>query len=189
MPSNELVFRDGERDGNAVAVIPNKFGGKISRVFLQGPNGEEIASNYTGVANDDRGHFRFPGSKGSFRGFNLMVEFDDGTTSVDVPITDGGAFRQDFGGFTLATGDGNFSAQGNNFSNGGANSQFGGQLVSSPNGTGNFAAVPEFAGEINFDQALQAGQEQGQLNINNFCLLYTSPSPRDQRGSRMPSSA
>ena len=24
---------------------------------------------------------------------------------------------------------------------------------------------------------------------HNFCLLYTSPSPRDQRGSRMPSSA
>ena len=26
-------------------------------------------------------------------------------------------------------------------------------------------------------------------NYNNICLLYTSPSPRDQRGSRMPSSA
>ena len=25
--------------------------------------------------------------------------------------------------------------------------------------------------------------------IPTFCLLYTSPSPRDQRGSRMPSSA
>ena len=25
--------------------------------------------------------------------------------------------------------------------------------------------------------------------FNNYCLLYTSPSPRDQRGSRMPSSA
>ena len=25
--------------------------------------------------------------------------------------------------------------------------------------------------------------------IKNVCLLYTSPSPRDQRGSRMPSSA
>ena len=25
--------------------------------------------------------------------------------------------------------------------------------------------------------------------IAGFCLLYTSPSPRDQRGSRMPSSA
>ena len=25
--------------------------------------------------------------------------------------------------------------------------------------------------------------------VNNGCLLYTSPSPRDQRGSRMPSSA
>ena len=27
------------------------------------------------------------------------------------------------------------------------------------------------------------------LYQNLFCLLYTSPSPRDQRGSRMPSSA
>ena len=27
------------------------------------------------------------------------------------------------------------------------------------------------------------------LNYNSHCLLYTSPSPRDQRGSRMPSSA
>ena len=29
----------------------------------------------------------------------------------------------------------------------------------------------------------------GGLIINGICLLYTSPSPRDQRGSRMPSSA
>ena len=29
----------------------------------------------------------------------------------------------------------------------------------------------------------------GQFNLFNACLLYTSPSPRDQRGSRMPSSA
>ena len=27
------------------------------------------------------------------------------------------------------------------------------------------------------------------IHSNEFCLLYTSPSPRDQRGSRMPSSA
>ena len=27
------------------------------------------------------------------------------------------------------------------------------------------------------------------LNENNFCLLYTSPSPRDRTRSRMPSSA
>ena len=27
------------------------------------------------------------------------------------------------------------------------------------------------------------------IGIGNVCLLYTSPSPRDQRGSRMPSSA
>ena len=29
----------------------------------------------------------------------------------------------------------------------------------------------------------------GTKNFHKFCLLYTSPSPRDQRGSRMPSSA
>ena len=28
-----------------------------------------------------------------------------------------------------------------------------------------------------------------QTHVYGFCLLYTSPSPRDQRGSRMPSSA
>ena len=27
------------------------------------------------------------------------------------------------------------------------------------------------------------------MTLANICLLYTSPSPRDQRGSRMPSSA
>ena len=27
------------------------------------------------------------------------------------------------------------------------------------------------------------------VHVNDICLLYTSPSPRDQRGSRMPSSA
>ena len=29
----------------------------------------------------------------------------------------------------------------------------------------------------------------GKLMADSSCLLYTSPSPRDQRGSRMPSSA
>ena len=31
--------------------------------------------------------------------------------------------------------------------------------------------------------------ERGEVTKGNICLLYTSPSPRDQRGSRMPSSA
>ena len=34
-----------------------------------------------------------------------------------------------------------------------------------------------------------APEIQSKLGANNACLLYTSPSPRDQRGSRMPSSA
>ena len=34
-----------------------------------------------------------------------------------------------------------------------------------------------------------ASLEPGQRAVSIGCLLYTSPSPRDQRGSRMPSSA
>ena len=33
------------------------------------------------------------------------------------------------------------------------------------------------------------GTQLDRLAFFNRCLLYTSPSPRDQRGSRMPSSA
>ena len=33
------------------------------------------------------------------------------------------------------------------------------------------------------------GKEFVEANVGGDCLLYTSPSPRDQRGSRMPSSA
>ena len=33
------------------------------------------------------------------------------------------------------------------------------------------------------------GKIDNNNNIDYSCLLYTSPSPRDQRGSRMPSSA
>ena len=41
-------------------------------------------------------------------------------------------------------------------------------------------------------QALNSGRAQGFLTIDGIkgdCLLYTSPSPRDKRQSRMPSSA
>ena len=34
-----------------------------------------------------------------------------------------------------------------------------------------------------------ADNRKGLISTVNNCLLYTSPSPRDQRGSRMPSSA
>ena len=36
---------------------------------------------------------------------------------------------------------------------------------------------------------LCSGEHLGALAMSEPCLLYTSPSPRDQRGSRMPSSA
>ena len=44
--------------------------------------------------------------------------------------------------------------------------------------------------DLDKEQLLQLQQLGVYLNYNGYgCLLYTSPSPRDQRGSRMPSSA
>ena len=39
---------------------------------------------------------------------------------------------------------------------------------------------------VAFDEAFVAG---GEVGVERRCLLYTSPSPRDSIGSRMPSSA
>ena len=40
-----------------------------------------------------------------------------------------------------------------------------------------------------FRQAAASEAKAAEVCYINYCLLYTSPSPRDQRGSRMPSSA
>ena len=45
---------------------------------------------------------------------------------------------------------------------------------------------------LSFDTVLRIANGElleASLILSQFCLLYTSPSPRDQRGSRMPSSA
>ena len=51
-------------------------------------------------------------------------------------------------------------------------------------------ATSVMTGELMRDFSV-GGSELGSLSAMYFyaCLLYTSPSPRDQRGSRMPSSA
>ena len=46
----------------------------------------------------------------------------------------------------------------------------------------------EFPGDV-FGMVLNLEQDSVGAVILGDCLLYTSPSPRDQRGSRMPSSA
>ena len=38
-------------------------------------------------------------------------------------------------------------------------------------------------------ELLSDPERRAEFDEHGFCLLYTSPSPRDQRGSRMPSSA
>ena len=43
--------------------------------------------------------------------------------------------------------------------------------------------------QLIINQPLELVDRKTQYDIIATCLLYTSPSPRDQRGSRMPSSA
>ena len=47
-----------------------------------------------------------------------------------------------------------------------------------------FKTLPE-----QYEQLEQYIQDQNKIDKPIFCLLYTSPSPRDKRQSRMPSSA
>ena len=65
-------------------------------------------------------------------------------------------------------------------------------------GTSGSIIIPEAATVYNLDgQTIMPGMIDMHVHITsdpvrtvrNSCLLYTSPSPRDQRGSRMPSSA
>ena len=56
------------------------------------------------------------------------------------------------------------------------------------------AAAARIYGERSFDNYAQIRSvaeniRDGLCKYLDGCLLYTSPSPRDQRGSRMPSSA
>ena len=51
---------------------------------------------------------------------------------------------------------------------------------------------PTFLAKTRLGLGVTTGQEevpQNFLGAQNFCLLYTSPSPRDRTRSRMPSSA
>ena len=49
--------------------------------------------------------------------------------------------------------------------------------------------VPSLIHTLNFHEDLKDLINEGKIKDFSICLLYTSPSPRDQRGSRMPSSA
>ena len=47
----------------------------------------------------------------------------------------------------------------------------------------------ELEGELIKKQVEEELEREKQKEMERSCLLYTSPSPRDQRGARMPSSA
>ena len=51
------------------------------------------------------------------------------------------------------------------------------------------AVIENEFGEENIDTDILVSDTNEQIIQMSNCLLYTSPSPRDQRGSRMPSSA
>ena len=58
----------------------------------------------------------------------------------------------------------------------------------------NYTPNSPLAARLSTPFAVSLGLQDGAVSLERFtedtlCLLYTSPSPRDQRGSRMPSSA
>ena len=61
------------------------------------------------------------------------------------------------------------------------------RLVLRPFETQDLSALVLYAGD--YDVAKATGQLPHPYTELEACLLYTSPSPRDQRGARMPSSA
>ena len=70
-------------------------------------------------------------------------------------------------------------------------------LLSGSAGCGKTTVAKALCSELGLDHILINGSEDGNIDtlrnkIRHYastCLLYTSPSPRDQRGSRMPSYA
>ena len=65
----------------------------------------------------------------------------------------------------------------------------GGAMTGALLGTGGMTGLGGLAGATGLGSQMgTAGGLSEQHNVGG-CLLYTSPSPRDQRGSRMPSSA
>ena len=61
------------------------------------------------------------------------------------------------------------------------------------NGGGTCISIPmnisTLAGAKSLAAAVMAQEPKVDILVNNACLLYTSPSPRDRQKSRMPSSA
>ena len=74
--------------------------------------------------------------------------------------------------------------------NGGDDIIDGGDNVDTAIYNGNFS---DYTITFNLDKVIikdnRTGLNDGNDTLSNICLLYTSPSPRDQRGTRMPSSA
>ena len=54
---------------------------------------------------------------------------------------------------------------------------------------GSMKAIGAKGNEENVDRVIKVLMYDNYYQPNNFCLLYTSPSPRDATLSRMPSSA
>ena len=99
-------------------------------------------------------------------------------------IGDAGVFQQDLAQYSA--GISKLSATGGTF---GVNNVIDYELNNSPSNRFNDDGERSFAYDLSVEAEFRQPLFQGAGTRFNRCLLYTSPSPRDQRGSRMPSSA
>ena len=121
-----------------------------------------------------------------------------GGTTYSITWDNGGMWISGSGGFNLkSTASGSSTSMGS-WSNLGTNVQQSGNELTHSSDTSrswgaDWTAPATGSGTVQFSLAVLFGNGNGQNSGDswgtNTCLLYTSPSPRDQRGSRMPSSA
>lgn len=173
--SNTFLFKPVAHGGKPLVVLtPNSFNNRIKGVSIVDPSGNVIEQGrFTGNEhNGARGHFRFNQFGNAYAGNNVQIDFDDGTGSYTVPISNGGQrFEGTFG-------------EGGSFNLGSSGGGGGGSFLTSAGG--NSAFLPSFVDysslptpNVNFDEALRTGQEVGEQNRENLLANLSDPIFRD----------
>ena len=186
--SNASIFG---RDGNDTLIGADADG--VSNLFVGGQGEDTLVGGNGSGRNTFRGGDGTDSYQASNIGANNSIQFLSGVTQGVIADLDANTVTNDgFGNTETFTGAINNLASGNGsdviFGNDEANDIFTNAGNDTLHGRGGNDSLNGGVGNNTFIGGQGADSLRGGTG-NNICLLYTSPSPRDQRGSRMPSSA